>query len=231
VTGQAQSPSLRACASRLSELCQRFFTALSVLQARTGSGCARARTQRARGSSCGARRRTCQAGAWQCRPSGCHMPGGPAARACLWCASGCVHQGTQAPFLSFKTNADQRPLGLSPTLMSIASSSTLKATFFTSGESWLYLGPAQPRLSKLDNAPSCVYSDLAQRGLCYATAYYSAPAQPAVLPHAPAAQCLRHIRPRKPRTLAASKLVQDLTQALVLLHTDAGILALLNRAH
>jgi len=80
VAGQAQLPSLSACASRLSELCQRFFTALSVLQACPGSGCARASAQRARGSSGGARRRTCQAGAWQCRPSGCHMPGGPAAR-------------------------------------------------------------------------------------------------------------------------------------------------------
>jgi len=100
--GQASSLSLSACASRLSVLFQRFFTALSVLRTRPGSGCGRASAQGGRGASDSGRQRTCRAGAWQSRPTGCHTRDGPAARGHT--LGECVHHEK-----SSRVTASKRP--------------------------------------------------------------------------------------------------------------------------
>ncbi len=100
--GQASSLSLSTCASRLSVLFQRFFTALSVLRTRPGSGCGRASAQGGRGASDSGRQRTCRAGAWQSRPTGCHTRDGPAARGHT--LGECVHHEK-----SSRVTASKRP--------------------------------------------------------------------------------------------------------------------------
>ena len=91
--------------------------------------------------------------------------------------------------------------------MITASSSTLKASFLTSGESWLYLG---------------LIRNGSQHGPCKLSMTQKAkehavPAQTAALARATATKRLGDIRPGEPGVFAAPKLLQDFAQTPVLL--------------
>jgi len=93
--------------------------------------------------------RTCRAGAWQSRPSGCRTPDGPAVRIPRLCTS-TYHSGN-SPCVQHQGGLDgsgrraptRWPHGRLHTLRMTLSSSALKAAFLTSGESWLHLAPEQ----------------------------------------------------------------------------------------